>query len=218
MRMIGKSLWTPERLTRRQFAAAGIALIAAGPAAAQPKRERTAESAMGPFYPVDRMAENDADLTRLAGHSERASGTIIQLSGRVLDLKGNPVSGASLELWQANAAGRYLHQNDPAVAPVDPNFQGFAAIRTDAKGEWRIITVKPSGYDSPIGNRPPHIHFDIHGKRDRTVAQLYFPEEAAANEKDMLYKELGGSAWTSVAERDKADPNVYRWDVVLAEA
>lgn len=133
MHFIRNGLWAPERLTRRQFAAAGIAMLAAGSGMATQKRERTAESGMGPFYPVERLAENDADLTHLAGHSERASGTIIQISGRVLDLKGNPVSNASLELWQANAAGRYLHPNDPATAPVDPHFQGFAALRTDAK-------------------------------------------------------------------------------------
>lgn len=218
MHLIRSGLWAPDRLTRRQFAAASLGLIAAGPAAALQTRQTVAESPMGPFYPVDRMAESDADLTQLAGHSQRASGTVIQLLGRVLDVKGNPVSGASLELWQANAAGRYLHQNDPATAPLDPHFQGFGAIRSDAKGEWRVVTIKPGGYDSPIGHRPPHIHFDIHGRRDRTVAQLYFPEDAAANERDRLYAALGKAASTSLADRDGADPNIYRWDIILADS
>lgn len=210
-------IWTPVDLSRRQFAAAGLGLLAAGPALALGDRKRTAESPMGPFYPAKRMAESDVDLTRLKGHARRAQGPIIEVRGRVLDLHGNPVGGARLELWQANAAGRYLHQNDISKAPIDPDFQGFAAVRADARGEWRIVTVKPGGYDSPIGHRPPHIHFDIRGNRDRNVAQLYFPEEAELNAKDMLYKVLGAEASTSVAAREAGDPNVYRWDIILAE-
>jgi protocatechuate 3,4-dioxygenase beta subunit len=108
-----------------------------------------------------------------------------------------------------------MHENDISTAPLDPHFQGFAAIRTDAQGHWRIVTVKPAGYDSPIGHRPPHIHFDIRGRRHRNIAQLYFPEDAAANAVDLLYRGLGDLAGTSVATRDAGDPNRYRWDVVL---
>lgn len=211
---------TSAILSRRQFAIGGAAaagLVASAPSSALQSLVRTAESPMGPFYPVDRLAEADMDLTRLAGHSERAAGTVIEIAGRVLDLKGHPVPGAIVELWQANAAGRYAHPNDPATAPLDPHFQGFAALRTDARGDWRIITVKPGGYDSPIGNRPPHIHFAIQSRRDRNIAQLYFPEDAEANARDLLYKALGGEAATSLAIRDGADPNRYRWDIVVAD-
>ena len=99
--------------------------------------------------------------------------------------------------------------------PLDPDFQGFASIVSDARGEWRIVTIKPAGYDSPIGNRPPHIHFDIRGKSHRNVAQLYFPEDAEGNAKDLLYKALGAEAGTSVATRNPNDPHKYVWDVVL---
>jgi protocatechuate 3,4-dioxygenase beta subunit len=170
---------------------------------------------MGPFFPLNMPSDSDADLTWVKGHSERASGHVIEISGRVLDQRGNPIAGARLDLWQANAAGRYAHPADPAVAPLDPNFQGSASIASDAKGDWRIVTIKPGGYDSPIGHRPPHIHFDIRGKAHRNVAQLYFPEDAAGNAKDDLYQALGAEAATSVAVRNANDSNKYVWDIVL---
>jgi protocatechuate 3,4-dioxygenase, beta subunit len=208
---------TGPRLTRRGFTQGVLAAGAlwTAPGLAQP-RTPTAESPMGPFYPVTRPADSDADLTRVAGRSGRAGGTIIELRGRILDQRGNPIRGATVELWQANAAGRYDHPADPAAAPLDPNFQGFASVMSDASGDWRIITVKPGGYDSPIGHRPPHIHFDIRGRSHRNVAQLYFPEEAG-NAADTLYRALGDQAASSVARRDGANPNLYSWDVVLME-
>jgi protocatechuate 3,4-dioxygenase beta subunit len=205
-------------LSRRTFAGAGLAsagLVLASGAKAFQQKPLTAESPMGPFYPLDVPADSDADLTWLKGHSRRASGQVIEITGRVLDQHGNPIAGARLDLWQANAAGRYAHPSDPAVAPLDPDFQGFASIVSDSKGDWRIVTIKPGGYDSPIGHRPPHIHFDLRGRTHRNIAQLYFPEEAAGNAKDNLYQALGAEAATSVAARNAADPNKYTWDVVL---
>ena len=205
-------------LSRRNFAGIGLAsagLVMATGARAVQTRPLTAESPMGPFFPLSVPSDSDADLTMIKGHSKRASGQVIEITGRVLDLKGNAIAGAKLDLWQANAAGRYAHPSDPATAPLDPDFQGFASIVSDAKGEWRIVTVKPAGYESPIGHRTPHIHFDIRGHSHRNVAQLYFPEDAEGNAKDMLYKALGADAGTSVAVRSAADPNKYVWDVVL---
>jgi len=209
---------TDRILSRRMVVGAGLAsagLVLASRAMASQLKPLTAESPMGPFFPLDVPADSDADLTWLKGHSTRASGQVIELTGRVLDQRGNPIAGARLDLWQANAAGRYAHPSDIAKAPLDPHFQGFASIVSDAKGDWRIVTIKPGGYDSPIGQRPPHIHFDIRGKTHRNVAQLYFPEEAAGNAKDMLYKALGADAGTSLAVRESGDPNKYRWDIVL---
>lgn len=209
---------TRDLLDRRTFAAASLAsagLALAGSARAFQQRPLTAESPMGPFFPLSMPADSDADLTRLKGHGERAAGQVIEVIGRVLDQRGHPIAGARLDLWQANAAGRYAHPADIAKAPLDPHFQGFASIVSDARGDWRIVTIKPGGYDSPIGQRPPHIHFDIRGKTHRNVAQLYFPEEAAGNAKDRLYRALGAEAVTSLAVRDPAAPAKYRWDIVL---
>ena len=207
-----------HHMSRRMFAGAGVAsagILWASGARALADRPPTAESAMGPFYPIAHPAEADADLTWLKGHSTRALGQVIEVSGRVFDVHGNPIRGATLELWQANAAGRYDHPSDVSKAPLDPNFQGYATLTSDAQGDWRVVTVKPGGYDSPIGHRTPHIHFDLRGQKSRNIAQLYFPEEAAGNAADMLYKQLGSDAATSVAIRDASDPNKYRWDIVL---
>jgi protocatechuate 3,4-dioxygenase beta subunit len=205
-------------VSRRAFAAAGLAsagLVIATGARAFQARPLTAESPMGPFFPLSVPADSDADLTMIKGHSKRALGQVIEIRGRVLDMKGNPISGARLDLWQANAAGRYAHPADPATAPLDPDFQGFGSIVSDSNGDWRIITIKPAGYDSPIGHRPPHIHFDVRGRTHRNIAQLYFPEDAEGNAKDLLYKALAADASTSVAVRDAGNPNAYAWDVVL---
>lgn len=204
-------------LSRRGFAGASLAagLIWAGGARAFAAGPPTAESPMGPFYPIVRPPDADADLTWIKGHSTRAAGQVIEVSGRVFDARGNPVPNAVLELWQANAAGRYDHPSDVSKAALDPNFQGFATVRSDSSGAWRIVTIKPGGYDSPIGHRPPHIHFDLRGPKSRNVAQLYFPEDAANNAVDSLYKALGADAATSLATRDVSDPNKYQWDIVL---
>ena len=170
---------------------------------------------MGPFFPATLPADSDADLTWLKGHKDRATGEVIEISGRVLDPKGNAIRGAIIELWQANAAGRYDHPRDISKAPLDSNFQSYASLRTDADGAWRIITIKPGGYDSPIGHRTPHIHFDVRGREHRNVAQLYFPEETVTNAADRLYKDLGADAATSVAQRNQGDPAKYTWNIVL---
>ena len=205
-------------LSRRMFAGAGIAstgLLWASGARALAVRPLTAESPMGPFYPLVLPADSDADLVWVKGRPARAAGQVITVSGRVLDQHGNPISGARIDLWQANAAGRYVHPSDISKAPLDPNFHGIASIRSDSTGTWRITTIKPGGYDSPIGHRPPHIHFDVRGDRHRNIAQLYFPEEATGNAADSLYKALGAEAATSVAVRSTADPAKYAWDIVL---
>jgi protocatechuate 3,4-dioxygenase beta subunit len=213
----GISELTGSDMSRRVFTGAGLAsgLVWATAARAFADRPPTAESAIGPFYPTIHPADSDADLTRLRGHAARARGQVIEVSGRVFDTHGNPIPHATLELWQANAAGRYAHPVDVSKAPLDPDFQGFASVRSDSKGAWRIVTIKPGGYDSPIGHRPPHIHFDLRGPKSRNIAQLYFPEEAAGNAADTLYKSLGADAATSVAVRDSNDPNKYVWDIVL---
>lgn len=206
-----------DRFTRRAFGGTvlGAAIAAGGAARALGEPPLTASSEMGPFYPISRLPEDDADLTWIKGHSARAKGTVIEVTGRVLDRHGNPVRGAVLEAWQANAVGRYAHDLDVAAAPLDPDFQGFATLRTGPSGEWRMTTIKPAAYDSPIGKRTPHIHFDVRGQRHRLIAQMYFAEDAETNAQDMLYKSLGSEAGTSVARLDA--PGKYRWDIVLME-
>lgn len=174
----------------------------------------------GPFYPISRLAEEDADLTMVRGRPARALGEVVEVSGRVLSVTGIPVPGAVLEIWQANAAGRYAHASDPnTAAALDPNFQGYARIRTDRLGRYRFTTVRPGAYPISGGRaRTPHIHVDVIGRTDRLVTQMYFPGEAL-NASDLLFQDLGRAAVaaTARAEGSTADgrPRLI-WDVVLA--
>jgi protocatechuate 3,4-dioxygenase, beta subunit len=204
---------TSTILTRRAFAAGALAGgMVGGSAVAQ---TLTATSDLGPFFPASYRGETDADLTRVGGSAGRAQGQVIEVMGRVLNRHGKPIPGAKLDVWQANAAGRYAHPQDPAIMPLDPNFQGFASIRTSDDGRWKMLTVKPGTYDSPIGQRPPHIHLDVVGGDFRGVYQMYFPEDEVLNKGDSLFKGLGDSAPTAIA-RALGDHR-YGWDIVLLD-
>ena len=175
----------------------------------------------GPFYPL-RMLETDADLTTLKGREGHAAGQVIQVAGRVLDRDGKPVRGATVEVWQANSHGRYDHPRDiNTAAPLDPNFQGFARLVTDAEGRYRFRTIKPGAYPiNPVnpGNvRPPHIHFDIAGKRDHLVTQMYFPGEAL-NAGDAIFEAMPAAergATIARAQGMTEGAPLFGWDIVL---
>jgi protocatechuate 3,4-dioxygenase beta subunit len=144
---------------------------------------RTPSGDLGPFYPVEKPLDTDADLTRITGRSGRARGEIIEISGRVLAKDGTPQGNARIELWQANAVGRYAHADDDrADVPLDPAFQGYADLVADAQGYYRFLTVKPGLY--PVGSssfkRAPHIHLDVRGRRRRLITQMYFEGTDAA--------------------------------------
>ena len=132
----------------------------------------------GPVFGTGDVTELDADLTRQ--HSGEPLGERITVSGRVTDRAGRPVRGQLVEVWQANAAGRYVHRREQHPAPLDPNFTGAGRALTDDAGEYRFTTIKPGPY--PWGNhvnawRPAHIHFSLFGTAftQRLVTQMYFP-------------------------------------------
>ena len=132
----------------------------------------------GPAYGHDSVGELDHDLTRQA--AGQPLGERIIVTGRVLDSAGRPVRSTLVEIWQANAAGRYAHAVDQHPAPLDPNFHGAGRCLTD--GEWRysFVTVKPGSYpwlNHPNAWRPAHIHFSLFGRAfsNRLVTQMYFP-------------------------------------------
>ncbi len=132
----------------------------------------------GPVYGEGLVSQLDADLTRQ--HAGAPLGERIIVTGRVRDSGGRPVPNALIELWQANAAGRYVHQNDQHPAPLDPNFTGAGRCLTDSHGDYRFTSVKPGAYpwkNHPNAWRPAHIHFSIFGRAftDRLVTQMYFP-------------------------------------------
>jgi protocatechuate 3,4-dioxygenase, beta subunit len=138
---------------------------------------RTPDQILGPFYPLNCRPDLTGNLAHIAGAGE-ARGQLIYVVGRVRTCSGQPVSAARIEIWHANADGRYRHPSDIKPVPLDPNFEGFATLVTDAEGRYRLRTVKPGRYQTPDGEvRPPHIHFVVQGRFDRLVTQLYFAGE-----------------------------------------
>ena len=132
----------------------------------------------GPVYPYGRIDVSDSDLTRQ--HESEPQGERIIVQGRVLDEDGRPIPNTLVEVWQANAAGRYAHRVDDHPAPLDPNFSGAGRTLTDDQGRYRFVTIKPGAYpwlNHPNAWRPAHIHFSLFGTSflSRLITQMYFP-------------------------------------------
>jgi protocatechuate 3,4-dioxygenase beta subunit len=132
----------------------------------------------GPTVPAGFVRKGDNDLTI---HGKSAPlGEKMVLTGRLLDADGRPVRRSLVEIWQANASGRYAHPGDQHDAPLDPNFLGAGRTLTDDEGRFRFVTIKPGAYpwkNHPFAWRPQHIHFSILGNApvQRLVTQMYFP-------------------------------------------
>jgi protocatechuate 3,4-dioxygenase beta subunit len=168
-------------------ASAVCAAAAPAEAAALP---RTPGQILGPFYPLKELAQT-ADLTTVPGRTGRAAGQVLNVMGRVLNVAGEPVRNATVEVWQANAYGRYTHPSDVNPAPLDPNFDGSAQLTTDSQGCYRFKTIKPAAYPAgPNLIRPAHIHFQVSGRQDRLVTQMYF-ENDPHNEQDPFLNSAG---------------------------
>ncbi len=166
----------------------------------------------------------DSDLTRR--HEGEPIGERIIVSGRVIDSDGRPVRKAVVEVWQANAAGRYLDQNDQHPAPIDANFDGAGRCVTDDEGQYRFVTIKPGAY--PWKNhrnawRPAHIHFSLFGGyfRSRLVTQMYFPGDPLMPRDPILQSipdQAGRDRLVSFFDPERTEPEwalAYRWDIVL---
>jgi protocatechuate 3,4-dioxygenase beta subunit len=178
----------------------------------------------GPAYGASAVEASDADLTRQ--HEGEPLGQRIVLEGRVLDTDGRPLRGQLVEIWQANAAGRYRHEVDVHDAPLDPNFSGAGRCLTDADGRYRFVTIKPGIY--PWGNhrnawRPAHVHFSLFGRAftERLVTQMYFPDDPLfpfdpifnSVRDERARRRLVSSFALDLTEPDWALG--FRWDIVL---
>jgi len=182
-----------NKMSRRSVltASAGLAATAISGAAMGKSMTVTPANPEGPFYPIHKQVDTDTDLTLIEGHTERAQGEVIKVTGQVLDDKGQPVEGALVDIWQANTYGRYHHEDDPATTPTDPNFQGWGMVKTDAQGRYAFTTIKPGAYKvDDKWRRPPHIHYKVSRRGYREITtQMYFAGEGL-NEKDNLLNDV----------------------------
>lgn len=178
----------------------------------------------GPVYGHERVGPMDADLTRQ--HQGEPLGERIIVAGRVVDENGRPQVDTLVEVWQANAAGRYIHVKDGHLAPLDPNFTGAGRTATDENGDYRFVTIRPGAY--PWKNhhnawRPPHIHFSLFGPSfvTRLVTQMYFPGDPLLA-LDPIYNSVtdpkAAGRMISAFDIETTEPNWalgYRFDIVL---
>lgn len=187
---------------------------------------QTISEMTGPVYGEDDIQPLDNDLTQNAVINGEPIGERIIVVGRVLDENERPVPNALLEIWQANATGRYRHKVDQHPAPLDPNFSGAGRVLTNENGEYRFTTIKPGAY--PWRNhhnawRPRHIHFSLFGRNflSRLVTQMYFPGDPLLP-LDPIFNgipdEKGRERLVSSYAHDISEPEWalgYRFDIVL---
>ena len=178
----------------------------------------------GPVFGDGRVGELDHDLTRQ--HAGEPIGQRIIVHGHVREDDGRPVPGTLVEVWQANAGGRYRHHVDQWPSPLDPNFTGCGRTITDADGYFRFITIKPGAYpwrNHPNAWRPAHIHFSLFGRAftQRLVTQMYFPEDPLFFQ-DPIYNSVRDerAARRMISAFDYAATEdhwalAFRWDIVL---
>jgi protocatechuate 3,4-dioxygenase beta subunit len=159
--------------------------------------EQTGPIELARRWLYERCPAGKLDLSRVARSGPRALGQLIHVAGRVTDEDGSPAAGVVMEIWQANASGKYVHAMDDHVAPLDPNFIGQGRLVTDEDGCYEVFTVKPGAYPVLYSGwwwRPPHIHFSILGRSwmNRFITQIFFPGEPL-NETDLLLNGVPGA-------------------------
>jgi protocatechuate 3,4-dioxygenase, beta subunit len=185
---------------------------------------KTLTERTGPVFGSGLIQKTDSDLT--AQHTADPLGERIFVHGRVLDEEGRPVRGALVEVWQANAAGRYRHKVDSYDAPLDPNFTGAGRLLTDDDGRYLFKTIKPGPYpwvNHPNAWRPSHIHFSLFGVGilSRLVTQMYFPGDPL-QPLDPIFNSIPDDAarqrLVSRLDMETSQPHYalsYRFDIVL---
>jgi len=177
-----------------------------------------------PVFGQRDVAPIESDLT--VQHAGEPLGEKIEVTGRLLDGDGHPIAGQLIEIWQANAGGRYIHKGDQHPAPIDPNFTGCGRVITGADGTYRFMTIKPGPY--PWKNhynawRPAHIHFSLFGTdfTQRMITQMYFPGDPLFA-LDPIYQAIrdqkARDRLVATYDHDVTEHELhtgYRWDIVL---
>lgn len=187
-------------------------VTAAGPLLTTPDQTK------GPFYPDALPLDDDNDLLWIEGHDQPAAGISTNLVGRVMTPRGRPVPGATVEIWQCNAFGRYHHPDDRQDAPLDEHFQGFGRTVTDGEGRYRFRTIRPV----PYPGRVPHIHVRVVTPAGSELATQLYIAGWPSLERDGVYRRIGSEAQRQsvLAEfRPSPDPSadlLAEWDIVVA--
>jgi protocatechuate 3,4-dioxygenase beta subunit len=171
----------------------------------------------GPFYPDKLPLDQDNNLVNISGHRGSAAGEVTDLTGRILDLDGKPLRGVTIEIWQVDNNGRYIHTGD-AGAGNDPNFQGFGRFETGQSGGYRFRTIKPV----PYPGRTPHIHVKLSkGGRELLTTQMYV-QSHPLNERDGVLRSIRNAKQRAalmvpfVPGKERPDQLAARFDIVLA--
>ncbi|MGW1786403.1 dioxygenase family protein [Streptomyces sp. NPDC002143] len=182
----------------------------------------------GPAFGHIAVTPNEYDLT--IQHAGPPQGQRIELSGRVLDSDGRGVPDTLIEIWQANAAGRYVDAADPGFMPLDPNFTGAGRCITDSGGNYRFVTIRPAAYAGPKGTmfRPAHIHISLFGRglSERLITQCYFAGDPLIEHDPIInaVPDLRGRQrliasfdhdTTPLTSGGETSALAYRWDIVL---
>ena len=181
---------TPE-IGRRHLigglSAVSAALLLPSRLAAQAALAATPRQTAGPFYPVDWAGDSDGDLVVVTGEAARAQGTVAHVQGRVLDIRGQPVSGALVEIWQCDAVGVYRHPADErGTRRHDSGFQGRGRVVADASGTYKFRTIRPVAYPG----RTPHIHIAVKvPKQEKFTTQCYVKGHPG-NDRDGIFRSL----------------------------
>jgi len=213
--------------TRRQVTKSAGMLTAMGLISAQAATGLvTPEQVEGPYYPVNVAPDDDLDLTRIAGRGESAQGEAILVRGRILDLQGNPIKQAIVDVWQANTHGRYVHAEDPNPAPLDPNFVGFGVMKTNEAGAYAFKTIKsgayPLKYVGEEGWRCRHIHFKVSNQGFKPLTtQMYFegdPLIATDEEVAKAAKEARHLLIVKQQQDNGSGLPLFNFDITLAKA
>ncbi len=206
---------------RRRFVAGGLAaagtLILPAGLAAEGGLVATPRTTAGPFYPVKFPPDIDSDLVVLRGSAARAEGTVTHVTGRVLGLDGKPIAGATVEIWQCDARGRYIHPGDTGGRPRDKAFQGYGRTVSDAEGAYRFRTIKPV----PYPGRTPHVHVKLHkGGHELLTTQMYVRGHAL-NERDAVLRSIRDPRQRAsvlvpfLPSNDRPGELAARFDIVL---
>ena len=198
---------------KRTVVGAGLAAISGAVLSGQV----TPDEIKGPFYPVTPQKDQDFDLTQIQGKTAQALGQVVVIQGRVLDTAGQPIENATVDIWQANAAGRYNHPHDENPAPLDPNFQGWAIVQSGQQGGFKFKTIVPGAYPvSAEWTRPPHIHFKVSkAGYQEVVTQMYFPGHELNQVDKLLQRKSTAEQQMMIAQPTEEQSGVLGYEIVM---